>query len=310
VRLNPLQTPIRNLLIILFMLVSGCTSVQDIMHTKLNLSPSASKSDPPMVSADAMHDDADRKLTAYKYAEAETAYQAILAKNPDDNGARLGLAESRLGTHELDSARTDFIALSGVKGYEARALQGVGLAEMRKGNVGTAITAFNNALSHDPTLWRAWNGLAQASDLSKNWQASATAYAQALKYAPDGSLVHNNMGVSLLAQARYDEALKEFEGVLKSNPNLATARTNRQIALALLQRYPDALDAVPPGDKARALNNIGYVAMLKGDYDNAEKFFSEAVQENPENKAAQENLELVHKMKENAAKPKDNDSKN
>lgn len=276
-------------------LLPGCATMQDITHGKFGSGASSSATNP-------VRSDADRRLAAYDYGRAEAGYRSVLEKNPGDDAARLGLAESQLGLRKFNEARTTFLSLASVKGYEARAKQGIGLVELRGGNLDAAIPSLNAAANRDGTLWRTWNALGQAYDLSKNWRISADAYSHALKYAPDTTLVRNNIGVSLLAQGRYDEALKEFDAVLKSNPNLATARTNRQITLAMMQRYPDALMGMPPDEKARALNNIGYVAMLKGDYDNAEKFFNQSMQENPGNTTAQENLDLMQRLKQDNAK--------
>ena len=273
-------------------LLAGCSTVQELTHGNLGAAPAATTDD--------TRRDADKKLAAFDYPRAEAGYRAVLAKNPTDNAARLGLAESQLGQRKLDEARATFASLSDVSSYEALAHQGIGLVEVRAGNVDAAIVALKAAVEKNDALWRAWNALGQAYDLSKNWQVSADAYAHALKNTPDTSFVHNNMGVSLLAQGRYDDALKEFDGVLKTNPMLTTARTNRQITLALMQRYPDAVAGMAPEDKARALNNIGYIAMLKGDYDSAEKYFNQAMQENPNNKTVQENIDLMQHLKAEA----------
>ena len=271
------------------LLLAGCSTVQQLTHGGLTATPAPS--------ADDMRRDADKKLAAFDYPGAEAGYRAVLVKNPADDAARLGMAESQLGQRKLDDARATFASLTDTPAYEALAHQGVGLVELRAGNLDAATTALKAAVDKNDALWRAWNALGQAYDLSKNWEASADAYAHALKNTPDASFVHNNIGVSLLAQGRYDDALKEFDGVLKINPKLTTARTNRQITLALMQRYPDAVAGMAPEDKARALNNIGYIAMLKGDYDSAEKYFDQAMQENPNNKTVQENIDLMQHLK-------------
>lgn len=280
------------------LLMGACSTMQDMAHGKFDLGLTKTTA-----GNDQAREDADRKFAAFDYQGAAAGYKAILDKNPDDSGARLGLAESQLGGRRLDDARANFVTLSKTAGYEARGSMGVGMVELRKGNLDPAIAWLKAAVSRDATLWRAWNALAQAQDLSKNWAASADAYAQALKYAQDPALVHNNIGVSLLAQGKYDDALKEFDIVLKAHPEMATARTNRQLTLAMMKRYPDAVAGLSSDDKARALNNVGYIAMLKGDYDNAEKFFQQAMQESPNNKLVRENLDLVQRLKPKTEAP-------
>jgi tetratricopeptide (TPR) repeat protein len=59
-------------------------------------------------------------------------------------------------------------------------------------------------------------------------------------------------------------------------------RSWRALALCKLRRYQEALEMFKKGgDEAAAYNNIGYLYLIEGKYDEAIKSFEKAVEINP-----------------------------
>lgn len=57
----------------------------------------------------------------------------------------------------------------------------------------------------------------------------------------DGYMAHNNLGVILLLQAKYDDALKHFNASLAAKADYADAFYNKGVALCNLGQFEDAI---------------------------------------------------------------------
>lgn len=116
--------------------------------------------------------------------------------------------------------------------------------------------------------------------------------------APNSSIVHNNLGMSYMLQRRFSEAVTEFRTAVKLEPGLEPLRANLRIALASQGNYVEALAGVPKRGLPDALNDVGYVAMMRGDYDNASAYFLRAMEISPTYHAmAARNLESLESLK-------------
>jgi Flp pilus assembly protein TadD len=241
-----------------------------------------------------------RFVEDHRFAEAEAILKPLLEVKPDAE-IKLALGECALGLGRVEDAEPIFASLANDSTLRAKAMQGLGITHLRHGDAQGATPALEQATVADPSLWRAWNALGQAYDLQHQWDASQHAYESALRSAPDAAIIRNNMGMSFLAQERYADALKAFEAARLDNPTLEVIETNRQLALALQQRFPEATFATKPEDKARLLNNAGYVALMKGDYDHAEQLFVEAAETSPTYYVpAHENMEFLQQLRAKA----------
>jgi Flp pilus assembly protein TadD len=67
--------------------------------------------------------------------------------------------------------------------------------------------------------------------------------------------------------------------------------------LAASGRYTDAIAGIDKAHLPVVLNNIGYVAMSRGDFESADIFFNRAIDESPVYyDTAEENLERLHTL--------------
>ncbi len=74
---------------------------------------------------------------------------------------------------------------------------------------------------------------------------------------------------------------------------------NLRLALAWDGEYALALAGAEDGGLARALNNVGYVALLRGDQDNAESLFLRAIETDPAfNTIAARNFSYLRSLRE------------
>jgi Flp pilus assembly protein TadD len=155
------------------------------------------------------------------------------------------------------------------------------------------------AVALDGSLWRAYNGIGVIYDTRSRFGDAAEAYATALTVKPEAAPVLNNFGVSLMQQERFAEAEPRFVRALAIDPEMTRAETNLRMARAMQGKYLEAFAGVSRENMPDALNDVGYAAMLRGDYDLAEAYLSRALEESPVyHKTAAENLESLRRLKE------------
>jgi Tfp pilus assembly protein PilF len=209
------------------------------------------------------------------------------------------LAEADLGLGAVGPAREGFASLAANEPVRARALQGLGLANLRLGDRDAALAALEAATAADAKLWRAWVGLAKLHDTRGEWDLAAQAYERALATAPDRGLVLNNRGVSLMARGDPAQAAKQFEQALQVRPDLPAAKANLRLALAMAGHEGDILASAATEELPQVLNNLGYVAMVQGDLSRAESYFYRAIEASPTfYQRAYENLQRLDQLQE------------
>ena len=189
------------------------------------------------------------------------------------------MGETRLARGDYDAALAAFRQVPAGDAFAARARQGEGLTLSTQGRADTALAALLAATNQDPSLWRAWNGLGREYDRRQDWANAEAAYARALDASGRDALALNNRGYSRMQQGRLGEASSDFVAALEKKPDLTAARGNLRLVLALQGDYGRASARGAGGDDSAALlNNAGFGALLRGDYEKAMALLDEAGQ--------------------------------
>ena len=153
-------------------------------------------------------------------------------------------------------------------------------------------------LIDDTSPLNAYVGLGIIADLDAKHKAAQQIYLAALMQDSRSEKTLTNLGYSYYL----DNNLKQSEIINRRTttlyPNNKRAWSNLGLTYIKSKRYEDALDAlsrVMPREKA--LNDIGYFAMLEGDYENAINYLERAINTSPVFYAkAQENLKRAEKL--------------
>jgi Flp pilus assembly protein TadD len=248
--------------------------------------------------------DAEADLAAARYIAAREKFARLVAGEPQNAAAKVGLAESLLALGDYPNALGAFKLLADDPAHRGVALQGEGLALLALGQADAAGPLLLEAVKADPASWRAWNALGQYYDSRQEWALAGAAYERALAGGPGKAIVLNNEGMSLMLQKQYPEASGRFEAALRANPRLDAARNNLRLALAWQGRYEEAASNPGQGEAASILNNVGYVAMLRGDYGQAQVYLLKSTEMSPSfNKVAWDNLHLLEAMSRQPTRP-------
>lgn len=235
-----------------------------------------------------------RAIDEQRYADAGKLLDRAFAAGMSDPRLVLLTGELHLARGENDDAIASFSSQQITPELFAQAQTGRGIGLSRMGRSAEAITALRQAVASSPAEWRAWNALGVEYDRQKNWQQAELAYAEAMKSPSSGAMVFNNRGYSRLLQGRQEEASADFVAALERDPGFAVARTNLRLALAVRGEYDRATTVSGAEDKAAILNNAGFAALMRGDLEQAESLFTQAIAARGRGYArAQENLELT-----------------
>jgi Tfp pilus assembly protein PilF len=244
-------------------------------------------------------DEAETLLARGYSDQAAAAYRLALEANPADAAARHGLAEALRYGGKLDLAADSYRQLLAAPEWRLHGIEGLARIDFATGDRTGAMDKFSVVVKDDPWAWKSWLAIAQLSDLSGNWAKADEAYAMALAATKEPAAVYNNHGVSMLGRGHAGGALELFRKALAANPKLAEARTNLDLAEASTGKKA-MLDTAghDARERARSLNNFGYVAMLLDRREEARRYYEAAMKEHPSFYAlAYNNLQSMQEAK-------------
>jgi len=245
----------------------------------------------------------DQAISEQRLVDASNLIERAMTSGSNAPALHLRMGELQLLRERYEPAINSFETAAADPALKARALQGKGLALISLNRSPQALESLDAAVAADPSLWRAWNALGVERDRRKDFKAAEQAYDNALKAPAATGAVYNNRGYSRLLQGRYDEASTDFVAALEKDPGLALARTNLRLSLALRGDYRRATSVSASEDRAAVLNNAGYAAMLRGEYDDAEKLFQQAIEARGNTYGrAFDNLQMVKVLRADQAK--------
>lgn len=130
------------------------------------------------------------------------------------------------------------------------------------------------------------------------WQNSITLFEHTLRVTSNNSLIHNNMGVSLVQRGRVQEAIIHYNEALRIDPHFAKAFYNLGIALGrqgktqeAIAAYTEALRIDPNYPEAHF--KVGMTLAQLGDTQEAMAYYKEALKIKPDYVEAHNNLGVL-----------------
>jgi Flp pilus assembly protein TadD len=246
-----------------------------------NPKPVALDAGPPAPQLTALVSAADATRSSEAYSEALLIYQQILVTDSKNEAALYGIAECLFALGNAKEAKPIFDGLIEKKDYRNLAWQGKGLTELALGQRETSEEFLRKAVDADPTLWRSWNALGEIADSRHRSDEALASYARALEIKPASPAVINNIGYSKLLAGQPEQAIVEFRKALALDSSSATILNNLRLAMAASGSYAEAVKAAPRNQTPVIFNNVGYVAMERGDYSVAQAYLVRAMEGSP-----------------------------
>jgi Flp pilus assembly protein TadD len=178
---------------------------------------------------------------------------------------------------------------------QAAAHEGAGLEHLALGDDASARERLSRALELDSQLWRAHNGLGILADRAGDPAAAIDHYTAAMAINPESPMLLNNIGYSRYLAGDLDQAARDFYAATQLRADYDAAWANLGMVYAQRRWYSEAVRVLSRTmDKAKAHNDVGYIAYRNGDLQESERLLREAVRLSPTYyQAAQQTLELV-----------------
>ena len=134
------------------------------------------------------------------------------------------------------------------------------------------------------------------------WQNSFTLFGHALEVTENNAGMHRAMGLSLVSQGRFDEAVSHCRQAVRINPNSARLHKSLGVTLAAqgnfgeaISSYHHALQLKP--NYAEVYNYLGDALQSQGQLDEAVSSYSQALQLKPNYAEAHNNLSVALQFK-------------
>ena len=241
----------------------------------------------------------DLLLAAGNPEESVSYFQNALATEPERADLRRGLAVSLARAKRYpESARIyqEMIALGQAEPVDRMEYALVQARLQKWDEVRNIVTALPGGLNTS----RRHMLDAVLADHEQRWAAADAAYARAETLTTNPAGVLNNWGVSLMSRGDHARAEKTFERSLSFNSRLFSAKNNLAIVRGLQGNYQ--LPVVPMTEKEKAiiLNNLGLIALRKGEKRIAKGLFAAAVDTHPQHYgAAADRLAALEAVVEN-----------
>ncbi|MBE0576204.1 MAG: tetratricopeptide repeat protein [Desulfuromonadales bacterium] len=292
--------------IILSIIFSGCTkSVRKVnyvtddsaalqaLSAKDDIAPLQSKSAQDLVTAGFLY------LANKNLKIAELHFVTAIGKDPKMVDAFIGLGRIELLRSNYSSALVAFGKARALKPDSVPALVGEAQALRFEDKLNAAIEKINAAMMIAPEDISVLKELAMIYDLMGKETLSAPLYLEIVERSPDQAQSHNNLGLNLMMRGMYPEAILSFSQAHKLDRDNLRIKNNLASAYLLNGNEVNAINLFKGTvGEAAAYNNIGYLYMTQGHFDEAEQALNKALQLNPRHYVrAQENLETLQEMR-------------
>jgi Tfp pilus assembly protein PilF len=145
-----------------------------------------------------------------------------------------------------------------------------------------ARAVLSRALELDDTRWRSHNAMAILADLELRHDDARALYTIALQHKPDSAAIINNIGYSRFLAGDADRAAEYLVQALRIDAEHQVAWGNLAKVMARQGRYADAFNILErKHPTAVAYHDVGYIALLNGDFVQAEDYLSKALSSSP-----------------------------
>lgn len=242
-----------------------------------------------------------------RWTDAIASYQTAYAHDETLVEALYNLAQAHLRAGNRSAAREQMTlfkkrkatltplhelrgALQRTQGTAERAqiLTNIARYYLKNGSYEKAVWEYQKALSTDPQLVPAYNGLGMAYTLLGKHSEAITAQQKALELQPNFAKAHAGLGLTYFSQKEAESALKHYRRATALEPEFLEAHLKIGTILRKQKRYTEAIDTyrtiltIKPDDPEIYHNlSICYARQAKADLESARHYAQDAVRLDP-----------------------------
>ncbi len=219
----------------------------------------------------------DRERAAGAYGRAHLAYVRAHFANEKELAPLERIAYLALRSNSV-KAENLFRELLEESPDDPSLLVGLAYSELAQGESSRALATLDRALVVDPSSPAANAALAVTHDTLQDFGRASESNIRAMAASGASVQMLNNQGVSSLLAGRQEEASRMLRRANRIDPARRLAANNLGLALGLAGQDQEAYDAFRQhGTRGDALNNLGLICYLRGDWDEARTHFEAAL---------------------------------
>lgn len=160
------------------------------------------------------------------------------------------------------------------------------------------VKLWTDSVSKNPKNHRAHNNLGLALTDQERFEEAVGHYHEALRIKPNYPKAHSNLGLALAGQGRFDEAIFHYKEALRINPNFEEAHNNMGIVLLQKGSFDEAISHCKEAlrivpDYENAHLNLGNALLRQDKIDEAISHYKEALRINPDYAESHNNIGIA-----------------
>jgi tetratricopeptide (TPR) repeat protein len=236
----------------------------------------------------------------YLDAAAES-FQQVIAEKPNDAEAYYNLGTLNLRKNDLQQARQYLVQAVRLRPEYPEAWNNLGMIAAQQGQAEEAIRNFQECLRLRPNYAIALLNLGNLYRRGGAFDQAQGFLKQALEIEPDDPEANYSLGMLYAQQGQMQAAQDSLEKAIALRPDYAEALNNLGVLFVRSKNYPTAKEqfetcirVAPSFDQCYM--NLARVYVLQNDKDNARNVLTELLRLQPENRGAQQALEMLKSL--------------
>jgi len=145
-----------------------------------------------------------------------------------------------------------------------------------------AVSGENRGTDHYSPFY-AYTGMGVLEDLNKQHDKALMYYKRSLDIRPNSASAENNIGYSYYLKNDQNQAEAHFKRAISRDKTYSKAWRNLALVYVKRGEFSEAVELLTDqtGNEASAYNTVGYICMIDGKYDQAERYFNRAIDLSP-----------------------------
>lgn len=189
------------------------------------------------------YDGADSAYRAKRYSDAVSGFTSYTRTKPSNPFGFYMLGLSAWKSGDLKTAEQAFRQSLSLDSTYLKSYLNLSRVQIEAGQPDSALVTIEQALQVDETSSEAYRLQGRAHDALGESAAAVKSYHEALSLAPQDVWSMNNLGLSLIHQAAFDDALRPLARAVQVEPGVATFQNNLGMALERSGHFNAAADA-------------------------------------------------------------------
>lgn len=205
-------------------------------------------------------------------------YVNIINIDPRNENAYMKIGRIHESLKSYNLAGKAYQSVLEINPENVSAREGLGISLLKQGNHDEAEVILADLVTYYPDRWRSHNGLGVIYDIKKMHTQALSHFKKADQLNPNNAEIANNIGYAYYLNGDWEQAKQYFLKAIQLDNTFDRAWSNMGLLYARRQEYKQSVSAFEHVmEKHEAWNQVGYLAMVSGDYEASEVQLKKAI---------------------------------